>query len=256
MTEKEIRKFAKQNYLQGKTKQETFEELKRISYRTTAVLEKNIQSIPSLREVRKLARQSVRNGKTKQETFEELNTKCYRSTADLGKILQTFSFLYKSKEEEIPIKEINKRFKTISLIGLGLLSIAHIFYLCDITIFYYFFIIIIGIALPVWFIADYKMLRSNKHYICCLLISILFCWYYMIFVQKFDFEMINRGTFMSLAPIAILIIQKPARLIYKLLYIREPVVNIPSPTVEDAAYELIIFILSGILTLVVVLLLT
>ena len=48
MTKKEVRKVAKQSILNGKTKQETFEELKETSYRTPEDLAKIIQTIPSL----------------------------------------------------------------------------------------------------------------------------------------------------------------------------------------------------------------
>ena len=209
MTEKEVRKFAKQNYLQGKTKQETFEELKKISYRSTEDLEKILQAIPSLNII----------------------------------------------TEEIPIQEINKRFKKISFTGLGLLLIAHIFYLCNIYVLFVFFIVIIGLGLFAWIGIDYKMLQSIKHYIYCLLISIVFCGYYMIFVQKLNFDNIDRGTCMSLAPLLLLIVQKPTRLIFKYLYHREPVIDTPSPTVEDAVYELILISAMSILLLVVLFLL-
>ena len=250
MTEKEVRKFAKQNYLHGKTKQETFEELKKISYRTTAVLEKIIQTIPSLKEVKKIAKQNIQNGKTKQETFKELKKTCYRSTADLEKILQAIPSL-REKPEEIPIKKINKRFKKFFFIGLGLLLIAHIFYLFDIEILFAVFVIIVALGLFVWFLSDYQMLQSNKHYVYCLLIAIAFCGYYMIFAQKLNFDNIDRGTCASLEPVMLLIIQKPARLIYKYLLNREPIVDNPSPTTEDAVYKLILVFASGILLLVV-----
>ena len=48
MTNKEIRKTAKQSILNGKTKQETFEELKGISYKTAKKTANIIQTIPSL----------------------------------------------------------------------------------------------------------------------------------------------------------------------------------------------------------------
>ena len=162
---------------------------------------------------------------------------------------------YSKKAEGVPIKEINKRFKKNSFIGLGLLVIAHIFYLCDIYIFFAIFVVIVGLGLHVWILTDYKMLQSNKHYTYCLLLSIAFCGYYMIFEQKLNFDTIDRGTCVSLGPLMLLIIQKPARLIYKYLYNKEPVVDNPSPTTEDAVYELILFSASGILLLIVLFLL-
>jgi len=99
MTEKEIRKFAKQNYLHGKTKQETIEELKKISYRTPTFLEKSIQTIPSLKEVKKLAKQCIQNGKSKKETVEELKKTTYWSTADLEKVIENEEFLGLLKDE-------------------------------------------------------------------------------------------------------------------------------------------------------------
>jgi hypothetical protein len=55
MTKEEVRKAARQSILDGKTKQETFEELKGTSYRSwksTVDLAKIIQKIPTL-QVRK-----------------------------------------------------------------------------------------------------------------------------------------------------------------------------------------------------------
>ena len=49
MTKKEVRKAANQSILNGKTKQETFEELKTTSHRSEKDLAKIIQTIPSLR---------------------------------------------------------------------------------------------------------------------------------------------------------------------------------------------------------------
>jgi len=49
MTKKEVRRAAKQSILNGKTKQETFEELKMTSYRSAEDLAKIIRNIPSLK---------------------------------------------------------------------------------------------------------------------------------------------------------------------------------------------------------------
>ena len=53
MSKKEIRKIVKKNILDGKTKQEIFEELKETSYRSHQVLAKIIRKVPSLQAIKK-----------------------------------------------------------------------------------------------------------------------------------------------------------------------------------------------------------
>ena len=48
MTDRAIRQYAKKNYLHGKTRQETLDELTKVSHRTTTYLEKKIHAIPSI----------------------------------------------------------------------------------------------------------------------------------------------------------------------------------------------------------------
>ena len=101
MTDRAIRQYAKKNYLHGKTRQETLDELTKVSHRTTTYLEKKIHAIPSMREVRKLAKQCFLDGKSKKETFEELKTVTYRSTADIEKVIDNTFVKFVPKENNV-----------------------------------------------------------------------------------------------------------------------------------------------------------
>jgi len=144
---------------------------------------------------------------------------------------------YLEKAKKISKDNINKRFKILSLFGLGLLMISFCFYFIDILLFQKF-TLFIGMALALWFFIDYKMLQSNKHYIYCLLISIGFCGYTLFLIQTIKcFDIINVGTLNSLT---LLIIQKPTRVIYKLLFKREPRIDTYIGTFWDFIYMLIL----------------
>ena len=152
------------------------------------------------------------------------------------KILNISEYIRKS--EEISVKRIDKRFKIISFIGLVLLLIAHVIYLTDIDTFLIIFCVI-EIGISGWFLSDYKMLQSNRHYIYCLLISIAFLGYGLLLKETLNFN-IDPVIIVALYPLSLLVIQKPARLIFKSYFGFEPVVDKPAPTIEDGVYSLIL----------------
>jgi len=139
-----------------------------------------------------------------------------------------------------------KRFKVIFFIGLGLFMISPITYFIDIEIFFWanFFL---GYGLWSWLIYDYKILQSNRHYVYCLLITIAFGGYCLLLKQ------INFSAFL---PLMLLLIQRPSRLIYKVLLNREPVSSVFTlyrftKIWSDLVYTVILIVVPFILSFIV-----
>jgi len=129
---------------------------------------------------------------------------------------------------------IDKRFKVIFFVFLGLFTILQIYGYYNKKDFEYF-IFVFGWGLCSWYLFDYKMLKSDKHYLYCLLISIVFGVYVVL-----RFQSTGLFLFTALYPLLLLAIQKPTRLIFKSLVKREPVFDTPPPTTKDFVYMLIL----------------
>ena len=140
--------------------------------------------------------------------------------------------------DELFVKKIDKRFKTIFFIGLGLLLIGHVFYFIDVPKFM-LFIAIFEIGLWTWFYMDCEMLQFRKYYIYCLLISVVFLGYALFLKQNTNFEAVDL-VFGALFPLCFLLIHKSAGLIFVFLLKREPVDEIPAQSVADFVYMTII----------------
>ena len=138
------------------------------------------------------------------------------------------------KADELFVKKIDKRFKTIFFIGLGLLLIVHVFYFIDIPKFM-LFIAIFEIGLWTWFYMDCEMLQFRKYYIYCLLISVVFLGYALFLKQNTNFEAVDL-VFGALFPLCFLLIHKSAGLIFVFLLKREPVDEKPAQSVADFVY--------------------
>ncbi|WP_417603135.1 hypothetical protein [Owenweeksia hongkongensis] len=135
---------------------------------------------------------------------------------------------------------IKKRFKRVSIITLGLLLVSLVLLFYGKEVFVQFNLIL-GIMLGVWFFSDYKMLQSSKYYIYSLFVALIFL-LYGIFANgelSNSVDLIELGV---LFPISLLIVQRPARLIFKFLLKREPVVDRPVPTFWDGVYTLLLFL--------------
>lgn len=145
------------------------------------------------------------------------------------------------KRKENSKADLEKRFKTISFIVLGIMVIS------SLTLFfvnYIFFKITfwLGIGLGTWFFGEYKMLQINKYYNYSFLIALAFLCFGVFIKYIFpslSVEILDLG---SLIPISVLVVQKPLRLIYKLTLNREPVVDTPPPTFWDWVYTIILFL--------------
>ncbi len=145
---------------------------------------------------------------------------------------------------------LEKRFRIGSLMVLGgtlasslaLLKNHHTFF--EVMVF-------VGMGTGVWFFSDYKMLREEKYYVKCLLVALTFLGYVMVLKQVFG----NRNTAMldlaALYPISLLGVQRPARLLFKRLLNREPVIDNPMPTFWDGVYTMLLFLALIILPLII-----
>lgn len=131
----------------------------------------------------------------------------------------------------------DKRFKVLSLITVSLLVIGIIINQIDTHVFVKYSLFL-GMGIGLWFFADYKLLQSDKYYIYCLVIATCYLIVVMSFVGGFNKKILDYG---ALYPIAVLLIQKPTRLLYKLFFNREPVVDRPPPSFWDALYMGILF---------------
>lgn len=143
------------------------------------------------------------------------------------------------KKEENQDKSCYKRFRTISFIALGLLITSPAFYSTESNFADYTGII--GGLIAVWFLMDYPLLQSDRHYIYCLLMSLGF-WGYTSFLEQrliCDTTAISIG---GIAPLLLLLVQKPTRLIYKALLHREPIIDRPPPTFWDGVYFFVLLL--------------
>lgn len=151
------------------------------------------------------------------------------------------------KEEKINEKSIDERFKIIATIGVSLTLIGIIINQTDPQIFRNFSFFL-GMGIGVWFFSDYKMLQSNRHYLYSLGIAVAYLLFIIINNGDFSKSVLDYG---ALYPLTLLIIQKPARLIFKTSLNREPVVDRPPPTFWDGVYMIILFLGFGVLPFII-----
>jgi hypothetical protein len=160
-----------------------------------------------------------------------------------------------NKKEQVDAEEkgsknrIEKRFKIISLIvvAVGVLFSTTIIFNPRLFINLNFFL---SLGIGAWFFGDYKMLQINRYYLYSFLLACGFLCYGFI-IKTFLFP--NSADYVKIGflyPISILLIQKPLRLIFKLLFKREPVIDRPPPTFWDGIYAIILFIAFAILPLI------
>lgn len=98
---------------------------------------------------------------------------------------------------------------------------------------------ITGMGVGLWFYMDYKMLQSQRYYGYNLIIAII---YVLFHIQLRSYQQIYMVYSGDLSPLSILLIQRPARLIFKAILGREPVIEKPPPSVWDGVYMVILFI--------------
>jgi hypothetical protein len=171
---------------------------------------------------------------TREKKIFRIPTELNMEYPETIKVNKKVSF---KKKETINETSLDKRFKMLSLITVCLLIIGIMINQIDthISIKYS---LLFGMGIGLWFFADYKLLQSDKHYNYCLVIAIGYFIVVMSFVGDFNKKILDYG---ALYPIAVLLIQKPTRLLYKMAFNREPVVDRPPPTFWDGVYMAILF---------------
>ncbi len=83
------------------------------------------------------------------------------------------------------------------------------------------------------------MLQSDRHYLYSFGIAIGYLLFILTYIREFNRSVLEYG---ALDPLTLLLVQKPARLIYKAILSREPVVDRPPPTFWDFVYMIILFL--------------
>lgn len=152
------------------------------------------------------------------------------------------------KEEKSNVKSIDKRFNILATIVFSLTLIGIILNQTNPHIFLKFSFFL-GMGIGFWFFWDYKMLQSNRHYFYSLGIAIAYLLFFIINNGDFDKSVLDYG---ASYPLTFLIIQKPARLIFKMALNREPVVDKPIPTFWDGVYIIILFLGFGVLPFIII----
>ncbi|MPR36154.1 hypothetical protein [Salmonirosea aquatica] len=152
------------------------------------------------------------------------------------------------KEEKINEISIHKRFKILAIIAVSLTLIGIIINQIDPQIFRKFSFFL-GMGIGVWFFLDYKMLQSDRHYLCSFGIAIGYFLFILTNNGEFNKSVLDYG---ALYPLTLLLVQKPARLIYKATLNREPVVDRPPPTFWDGVYMIILFFGFGVLPFLII----
>ena len=151
------------------------------------------------------------------------------------------------KEEKINERSIDKRFNILAIIAVSLILIGIIINQIDPQIFRKFSFFL-GMGIGVWFFSDYKMLQSDRHYLYSFGIAIGYFLFILTNNGEFNKSVLDYG---ALYPLTLLIVQKPARIIYKAILNREPVVDKPPPTFWDGVYMIILFLGFGVLPFIV-----
>lgn len=142
---------------------------------------------------------------------------------------------------------LDKRFRILSTIAGSLTLIGLIINQFDSQIFIKFSFFL-GMGIGGWFFADYKMLQSDRHYLYSFGIAIGYLLFVLFNNGEFNKSVLDYG---ALYPLTLLLVQKPARLIYKATLSREPVVDKPPPTFWDGVYMIILFLGFGVLPFII-----
>jgi hypothetical protein len=145
------------------------------------------------------------------------------------------------------LQALDKRFKILLLIVIGLMLIGSLIKLMDSSTFEEF-AIWLSIGISTWFYGDYQMLRSFRHYLQCLFLAIA----YLIFLT-FIYGGMSSGKEIAtgVQPMLALICQKALRLVFKVLFKREPVIEKPIPTFWDGVYMIVLFLCCALLPFVI-----
>lgn len=151
------------------------------------------------------------------------------------------------KKEKANQNRLDKRFKILSIIAVSLILTVIIVSQFDPLLFREFSFFL-GMGIGVWFFTDYKMLQSDRHYFYSFGIAVVYLIFVLLNNGEFDKRVLDYG---ALYPLTLLLVQKPARLIFKAILKREPVIDRPPPTFWDGVYIIILFLGFGVLPFII-----
>lgn len=109
----------------------------------------------------------------------------------------------------------------------------------------------LGIGIWLWFFSDYEMLRHSKYFLRCLVVSVIYAIYGIALYNQYrdaDNVLICFG---ALHPLTLLVVQRPLRQLYLMLFKREPKVD-KHGKFSDLIYTLILFISTIILPMLII----
>lgn len=184
-------------------------------------------------------------GEIKQYILPEIDS---LNNAEILKVHRTQCNI---KKEKISIKKIDRRFKIISIITLIVFAINLLIPIFSNGIdLFGKTTLIISVAVAIWFLSDYEMLRIDNYYIKSFIIAIgVFIYGYIL--RAFLFSDISEMLIpCSLCSMTLLLIQWPTRRIYRFLFKREPKVD-KHGKFADLVYSLILFLGLVILPLLI-----
>ncbi|MNU46038.1 hypothetical protein D3C71_348920 [compost metagenome] len=149
----------------------------------------------------------------------------------------------KGKDQE----EIDRRFKWIA----ATIIVAHILNLLILAPFLFRgefsfkgVLNFLFIAMALWFYVDYKILRSARRYLKCIALAFGGL-IYADLISRIDSDGSSRSGIIFafvFAPLVLLLIQWPLRILYILLWNREPIVGQRPEKFADMIYSLILFL--------------
>lgn len=153
----------------------------------------------------------------------------------------------KEKKERVEDHEkIDTRFKWITasiivahllnLLILGPFSVGGAFSFEEVLGFLF-------IATSLWFYVDYKILRDVRGYLKCMALAFggLVYWYLISLINPMKSEQ-SAGSFLAFIPLILLLLQWPLRILYMLLFKREPIVDNRPEKFADMIYSMILFL--------------
>jgi hypothetical protein len=154
----------------------------------------------------------------------------------------------KDKENE---EKVKKRFKIllISTIFISTSSLIVKFILNDNELFLQL-TFLLGLGIWSWLFSDYKMLRIKKIYFKCIILSLFFLIYEMIILNIYNVKINNQSDLLIMNPLTFLILQRPIRKLYIILFNREPEIDNKSE-ITDIVYTTLLFFSSIILPVII-----
>src|SRR6185369_17354453 len=157
----------------------------------------------------------------------------------------------KFKDEPENESSIKNRFKIISILLSVVLIVGLFVFETDTKLFFYV-CLTAGLGSWVWFFSDYKMMRVNKFFNLSLAVAIvIFLYGYYIQKKNLLYSFSYYYSFFTSAPLIVVLIQKPLRLLFKKIFNREPVIEKPTPSAADFFYTILLLVVPLLLVMLV-----